>query len=178
MGINVELDKEYAALESMGADSGITQRKLSERLGISLGSVNILLNKMQREGLIKIKNMPKNRVAYLLTPKGLAEKAEKTYKYVTYHYKRINETKEKIKEYLTRKFEEEEKIYLLADDTEMYRLVMLAAEELGKAERVRVVRSAEEIGKIEAEDALLLLLKDDGERELGGRRTERVLESI
>ena len=52
---------------------------------------------MIHEGLIKMEMIPANRVIYMLTPKGIAEKAEKTVRYVRHHYNVIQETKERIR---------------------------------------------------------------------------------
>ena len=90
------MDKEYIVLNEIEKNSNITQRELSKKTELSLGSINILLNKMAREGLIKIKQIPMKRVAYMLTPMGVAEKLKKTRNYIKYHYNYINETKVRI----------------------------------------------------------------------------------
>ena len=56
----------------------MSQRALSRELGISLGSVNFCLNALVEKGQVKINNFRasdrKPRYAYVLTPKGVAEK--------------------------------------------------------------------------------------------------------
>mgnify|MGYP001418030657 CR=1 FL=1 len=49
----------------------ISQRELANRLGIAVGLVNSYLKNLAAKGWIRIKNYPRNRYAYLLTPKGL-----------------------------------------------------------------------------------------------------------
>ena len=91
------MDREYIILENIDKNANITQRELSQKAGISLGSVNILLNKMIKEGLIKIEKIPADRVLYMLTPKGILEKMNKTYQYIKIHYNYIDKTKNRIK---------------------------------------------------------------------------------
>ena len=60
-----------------------TQRDLSNHLGISLGKTNYLIKELAKKGLVKVKNFSKanhklNRISYILTPKGLRQKAELT----------------------------------------------------------------------------------------------------
>lgn len=59
-----------------------TQRELSQEMEVSLGKVNYCIRKLTKKGLIKIINFKKNPnkmgYAYLLTPKGIEEKARLT----------------------------------------------------------------------------------------------------
>jgi|GEM_PF-3747842 len=91
-----EGDKDYIILNEIDARQDISQRELSNKTGLSLGTVNLLLQKMIRDGLIKMEIVPARRVIYMLTPQGLAEKARKTVKYIRSHYHIIEETKNKI----------------------------------------------------------------------------------
>lgn len=83
------MDKEFELLELINKDCTYTQRQLSEQTGLSLGSVNILLKKLVREGLVKLQRIPANRVAYMLTPEGAREKVRKTLFYLKVHYQEI-----------------------------------------------------------------------------------------
>jgi EPS-associated MarR family transcriptional regulator len=57
----------------------ISQRRLAETLGVSLGKTNFCLNALLDKGLVKMENFRtssrKLNYAYLLTPSGLAEKS-------------------------------------------------------------------------------------------------------
>ena len=56
----------------------ITQRELSQTLGVSLGKVNYCLKALKEKGLVKWGNFSNNphkaQYLHLLTPKGAAEK--------------------------------------------------------------------------------------------------------
>lgn len=62
------------------------QRKLAESLGISLGKTNFCLNALLDKGLVKMDNFRtstrKLNYAYLLTPRGMAEKAALTQRFL------------------------------------------------------------------------------------------------
>ncbi len=69
-----------------------SQRELSHRLGLSLGLVNSFVKRLVNKGYFKVKTMPRNRVKYFLTPKGLARKSRLTVEYLqysVYFYKEI-----------------------------------------------------------------------------------------
>jgi len=64
----------------------LTQRELSAELGVSLGKTNYVVKSLIDVGFIKLANFRRsdNKLgyAYLLTPKGLAEKAAITIRFL------------------------------------------------------------------------------------------------
>jgi len=60
-----------------------SQRQLAHQLNISLGLVNSFIKRLAQKGYFKITHVPKNRVKYILTAKGMAEKSRLTYEYIT-----------------------------------------------------------------------------------------------
>lgn len=60
----------------------LSQREISERLGLSLGKANYLVRALLDKGLVKAQNFRRsdNKAAYsyLLTPQGIKEKLEMT----------------------------------------------------------------------------------------------------
>jgi DNA-binding MarR family transcriptional regulator len=69
--------------EISGAEH-LSQRELAKRLGIALGLVNSYLKNLVSKGFVRVNNFPKNRVAYLLTPSGFAEKSRLAYQHLSY----------------------------------------------------------------------------------------------
>ncbi len=82
--INQEL--EYRALKILEQKPDLTQRQLSEALGVSLGKTNFLLKSLIDVGWVKLDNFQRsdNKLgyAYLLTPMGVAEKAAITLRFL------------------------------------------------------------------------------------------------
>jgi DNA-binding MarR family transcriptional regulator len=66
-------------LDELSNNDTLTQRDLSQRLGIALGLVNSYLKNLVAKGYITVKNIPPKRYAYYLTPKGFAEKTRLAY---------------------------------------------------------------------------------------------------
>ena len=56
-------------------DANTSQRGISRELDVALGLANAYLKRCVRKGLIKIKQVPRRRYAYYLTPRGFAEKS-------------------------------------------------------------------------------------------------------
>ena len=99
-------------LRRLEAHPKYTQRELSQVMGVSLGKVNYCIKKLTEKGLIKLTNFTHNPnkmgYAYLLTTKGIEEKARLTFSFL----------KRKIKEYEVLK----EEIDKLKQDTKKLKL--------------------------------------------------------
>ena len=79
-----EAHRDLRLLEAVHQDSRVTQRGLATQLGMALGLANIYLKRMIRKGFIKVVNVQPNRITYLITPRGIAEKARLTYEFMDY----------------------------------------------------------------------------------------------
>ena len=94
---------QFELLRKIQKNPNFSQRELANELGVSLGKLNYCLKALKNKGLIKIQNFTKNpnklNYIYVITPKGIAEKAKLT----------INFMKRKMQEYEDLK-EELEKI--------------------------------------------------------------------
>ena len=75
-----------------------SQRQLARQLNISLGLVNSFVKRLAQKGYFKITHIPKNRVRYILTPKGAAEKTRLTYAYIKYSYTFYKDARHKLRE--------------------------------------------------------------------------------
>ncbi len=79
---SINPDVHFRVLHLLEEEPELTQRELAKKLGISLGGVNYCLRALIEIGHIKVGNFSKNPnksvYLYLLTPKGIAEKAELT----------------------------------------------------------------------------------------------------
>ena len=82
--MEVESHRELRVLEAISANERTTQRGLAAHLGIALGLANLYLKRLVRKGYIKCVTVPSNRVLYLITPKGIAEKTRQTYEFMEY----------------------------------------------------------------------------------------------
>ena len=82
----------YGLLKTLEGNSSLSQRDLAKQLGISLGKVNFCLNALIEKGCLKVNNFRnsdnKLAYAYLLTPRGVEERARITVSFLKH---KINE---------------------------------------------------------------------------------------
>ncbi|MCF6273984.1 MAG: MarR family EPS-associated transcriptional regulator [Rhodobacteraceae bacterium] len=75
-------DARFRVLRLLQKSPASSQRDIAKNLGLSLGGVNYCLNALVEKGHIKMRNFQesndKRKYAYLLTPKGIAEKTALT----------------------------------------------------------------------------------------------------
>ena len=85
-------------LEKVDNDRTPSQRDLARDLNISLGLVNSFIKRLTQKGYLEVGHLPKNRVRYLLTPRGVAEKSRLNYEYIQYSVKFYKDSRQKLRE--------------------------------------------------------------------------------
>ena len=78
----------------------MSQRDIAENMGISLGKTNYCVKSLVKKGYIKAKNFYDNNnkkaYMYILTPRGIEEKARLTYSYLKIKMSEYEEIKKEI----------------------------------------------------------------------------------
>lgn len=79
-------DVRFRVLRLLEENPELSQRELAARVGISVGGIHYVLSALVARGLVKLGNFSaskdKRRYAYILTPKGVGEKAAITQKFL------------------------------------------------------------------------------------------------
>ncbi|MEM6477773.1 MAG: MarR family EPS-associated transcriptional regulator [Pseudomonadota bacterium] len=79
-------DVHFRVLRLLQANPEMSQRDLADAVGISVGGAHYVLGALIDKGLIKLGNFTaaadKRRYAYVLTPKGVSEKAAITRRFL------------------------------------------------------------------------------------------------
>ena len=80
-------DTHFRVLRLLQEDPEISQRELAKAVGVSVGGMHYVLNALVEKGFVKLGNFTaaedKRRYAYILTPKGILEKAAITRRFLT-----------------------------------------------------------------------------------------------
>ena len=99
----LESEKALQIIKEIENNPQTTQRNLAQKLEISLGTINFLINALIDKGIIEIKNFKnsKNKLAYmyLLTPQGIKMKLQLTHKFFVWKTRQYEKLREEI-EYL------------------------------------------------------------------------------
>jgi len=96
-------EKTLWVLKEVEVNPQITQRVLAQKLEISLGKINFLINALVDKGIIEIKNFKnsKRKLAYiyLLTPKGIKTKLQLTQKFFLWKLAEFERLKQEIESF-------------------------------------------------------------------------------
>ncbi|MAU20754.1 MAG: MarR family EPS-associated transcriptional regulator [Martelella sp.] len=80
-------DTQFRVLRLLQDNPEMTQRELARAVGISVGGIHYVLNALIEKGLLKLGNFTaakdKRRYAYILTPKGIAQKTAITRRFLS-----------------------------------------------------------------------------------------------
>lgn len=91
----------FEVLRTINKQPNLSQRKLADKLGFSLGKLNYIIKALKDKGLIKINNFSKNpnklNYVYILTPKGISEKTKLTVSFMKRKMIEYEELKEDLK---------------------------------------------------------------------------------
>jgi DNA-binding MarR family transcriptional regulator len=83
-------------LEHVEADDSVSQDGFARRVGIAKGLANAYFNRCLQKGWIRLRQVPKQRFLYYLTPKGFAEKARLTAEFLTSSYQFYRHVREEM----------------------------------------------------------------------------------
>ena len=79
-------DTNFRVLRMLQDNPDMTQREIAEKLGVSTSGLNYCLNALIDKGFLKVQNFSqsKNKFGYIyvLTPQGIAEKAQLTSRFL------------------------------------------------------------------------------------------------
>ena len=95
-------ENRYQLLKLLEKNPEMSQRQIAAALGVSLGKVNFCLRALIEIGSVKVANFSrspnKKAYVYLLTPKGIEEKAKLTLRFLAKKQNEYEELKREINE--------------------------------------------------------------------------------
>jgi len=119
-------EKELKVIDEISKENSLTQRDLSRRTSLSLGAVNLIIKRLVRQGLVKTRNLNPKKVEYLITPKGISEKARKTYNYVLKTISLVSVVKEEIAKIVLNEYNRGQKKFVILGGGSLADVIELA----------------------------------------------------
>ncbi len=79
-------DTYFRVMRLLQENPDLTQRELAQKLGVSVGGLNYCLKALMEKGLVKMQNFQQSKnkfgYVYVLTPRGISEKAALTNRFL------------------------------------------------------------------------------------------------
>jgi DNA-binding MarR family transcriptional regulator len=123
-------EKEFAVISEISNNHRPSQRIIAKRVGISLGLTNLIIKRLIKKGYIKIKEVPPRTVQYMLTPKGFAEKAKKSYDFTLRTIKSIANIRENIQEIILEEYRKGARDFAIFGNDELAIITEIAFQNL------------------------------------------------
>ena len=164
-------DMTLGVLSAVEADSRVTQRSLSRELGIALGLTNSYLKKCIDKGLVKIKQVPANRYAYYLTPRGFSEKSRLTAEYFKTSFSFYRKAKKDMQMIMTDCAKNKIFNIILSDNSELSEIAIIISFNInvnivgiiGESESINGIPVKKDINDFEEFDAVIITNISDSE---------------
>jgi DNA-binding MarR family transcriptional regulator len=120
-------EKEFAVIQQISDNHLPDQRMIADRTGISLGLTNLIIKRLIDKGYIKARQLNQKKIQYLLTPKGFAEKAQKSYNFTIKTIGLLKSLRERIQNLIMQKYDQGARVFIITgNNPELANLVELA----------------------------------------------------
>ena len=169
-------ERELRVIEEVGGSRNLTQRKISHRLGLSLGTTNLILRKLASKGYVKTRRLNRRNIQYILTRRGFAEKAKKSYRFFLETIHSLKMMQRKIQDLILREYENGKTYFIIFGDGELADIIEVSLRNLKKNDLE--YKRASRLEEIREQDATILLAQPRDNSKYNDGRWIDVLASI
>jgi DNA-binding MarR family transcriptional regulator len=82
MDLYPEENRDLVLLEQIEKDPDATQASLAAQLGVAIGTINWHLKRLVEKGYVKLQRAERRKLRYIITPEGIALRANLTMDYI------------------------------------------------------------------------------------------------
>lgn len=126
-----QAEQNLRILEEIEQNPDITQADLAAQLGLAVGSINWYIKRMVNKGYIKVRQMQRRRLRYLITPQGIEKKIHLTREFMKASMRLYRETREAARMYLDEISEAGYSSVNIQGDSDLAEVCYLTCIELG-----------------------------------------------
>ena len=124
-------EKELAVIEHISDTQGIlTQRDIANHANFSVGLTNLILKKLTKTGYIKVKQLTPKKMSYMLTRRGMVEKAKKSYLYIVGTISRLKHIESEIVKLFIKEARRGKSVFGILGEGEFVDIVALSAKKV------------------------------------------------
>jgi len=124
-------EREFELVNIVGAQLALNQRAISRQVNLSLGMTNMLLKRLITKGYIRMKQLNRRKVEYILTPKGFTEKMRKSVQYTLKTINSIGLIKKHLAQILQLLYKQGERKFFVLGESDLSALIEIVFREQG-----------------------------------------------
>jgi DNA-binding MarR family transcriptional regulator len=125
------LPRELQILEQIENNPDTTQATLAEQLGVAVGTVNFAVKRLIKKGYIRVKQLERRRLKYIITPAGIALRTKLAMDSLQYSMRLYRETRERAKQLITQAKRQGATALVIDGNGELADVVRLTCLEMG-----------------------------------------------
>lgn len=129
------LPRELQILEQIESNPDTTQANLAEQLGVAVGTVNFAVKRLIKKGYIRVKQLERRRLKYIITPAGIALRTKLAVDSLQYSMRLYRETRERAKQLIAQAKRTGATALAIQGDGELADVVRLTCLEMNVAVR-------------------------------------------
>ncbi|MFN3551229.1 MAG: winged helix-turn-helix transcriptional regulator [Endomicrobiia bacterium] len=150
-------EKEINIISQIYQNPQVDQRTIAQNVGLSLGLTNLIIKKLIKTGYIKIKQLNKRKVQYILTAKGFAEKTKKSYNYILKTVNLFKTINSNIQQLILKYLNKGIKKFIILGKSELAQIVENSFKQLSKTKRIdyRIIKNSVDVNKLYKEDTVI-----------------------
>jgi DNA-binding MarR family transcriptional regulator len=126
-------EKEFELINILATQGPSSQRQLALKVGVSLGMANLLIKRLATKGFLRIRQLNRRKVEYLLTAAGLAEKTKKSYRYTLKTLRSLTELRARIQAVIGAEYQRGARHFAVVGEGDLSDLTVLALQQCGFA---------------------------------------------
>lgn len=123
-------ENELKVISEISRNSSASQRELSKKTDLSLGTINIILRRLLKKGLMKTIQLDGRRMQYIITPKGFSEKIKKTTNYIFKTINTVNLIEQSVKQMIIDFYKDGSRTIIFVGHGELARITTVAVRDL------------------------------------------------
>ncbi|MCK5578392.1 MAG: winged helix-turn-helix transcriptional regulator [Planctomycetes bacterium] len=172
-------EKEFEVIRQIAGNhqanaTAVNQREIAQRTGMSVGMTNLIIKRLVTKGYVKLKQLTPKKIQYLLTPKGFAEKAKKSYRFTLKTINLLGQMKSQIRQLIEEEYQKGVRRFIIIGQGELAGLVKVSSQGLNLSD----VSYDTEISdnKIDVSKTLILITDENADGNLtNGYRTVNII---
>ena len=149
-------------LEHIEENPDITQADLAARVGIAIGTANWYLKRLVAKGHVKVKQLQRRRLRYIITPQGIAERSRLAMSYLEVSMRVYRETRSEAQRLLAQVRSAGYEIVHLDGNGDLIDICRLTCLEQGL--RVRDATDGESLPRLRVDGTALSLVWPDSQQ--------------
>lgn len=169
-------EREFELINIIGGQLGANQRDLSRHMDLSLGMTNMLIRRLLSKGYIRIRQLNKKKVEYILTPKGFAEKMRKSVRYTLKTIDSIGLVKRNLTALLRKCYEEGTRKFYILGSSDLAGLIDMVIHE-GAVTGCEIVR-IEDLARAAGDGVVLVCRENIDLKAVPGLKAVNVVEEL